>query len=327
MRLAPAALCALALIAGCGGDDGVDEPPAPPAVPDSFSYDRSRPLDATVRRLGGELGRKARASGISVDDVTFAAADGERVPALFARPPRERRPYPCVIFENGLTSRKEQAAFLWAPFAGIGVGTFTIDLRYHGERATRRVNAESAAKSPSLLPKMVRGTVLDFRRALDYLETRRDCDPDRLGFVGVSLTGITGAILAGVDKRVKAPALLVGGANWAEIVRGESFLLDGVEEDPDRGRLRRALRRLARLDPAEYAGHISPRTVLMVNGREDATIRPAAARALHAAAREPKTVSWYEGGHNVFFGVAGEDVTAQVLSWLERELVDPPVTE
>jgi cephalosporin-C deacetylase-like acetyl esterase len=312
------------MLAGCGGGDGVEEPPPLPAVPDSFSYDRSRPLDASVKRLGGELGKRARASGVPVDSVTFTAADGERVPALFARPPREKRPYPCVIFENGLTSRKEQAAFLWAPIASVGVASFTIDLRYHGERATRRVNSAVAARDPELLPKMVRGTVLDLRRALDYLESRRDCDPRRLGYVGVSLTAITGALLAGVDDRVRAPALLTGGGNWAEIVRGDSLLLEGLENRRDRSALRRALRRLAPLDPVRYAGHISPRAVLMVNGRQDRTITPASARALHAAARDPKTVDWYEGGHNVFFGVAGEDVTGELLSWLERELVSPP---
>ena len=37
--------------------------------------------------------------------------------------------------------------------------------------------------------------------------------------------------------------------------------------------------------------------VLMINGQLDRTVTPAQARRLHDAAREPKTIRWYRGGH------------------------------
>jgi predicted esterase len=37
--------------------------------------------------------------------------------------------------------------------------------------------------------------------------------------------------------------------------------------------------------------------VLMLNGQFDRTVTPAQARRLHLAAREPKTIRWYRGGH------------------------------
>jgi fermentation-respiration switch protein FrsA (DUF1100 family) len=324
VRALLATLLAAAALAGCGGDDKVSAPPGPPPLPDKFSYDRSKPLRARAARMGGELGRKSRAAGIPLEKVSYAAADGERVPALFARPPDERGPYPCVIFENGLSSKKEDAAFVLPTLTGQGVGVFTIDARYHGERATRRLDFARAAGEGRTLARMVRGTVLDLRRALDYLETRRECNPDRLGYVGISLTAIAGTLFAAADKRVKAPALLVGGGNWAEIARGNSILLE--RDRGSRRRLRSALRRLAPLDPVRYAAHISPRQVLMINGREDATITPPAARALHGAAREPKKVVWYRGGHQVF-GLSSEQNVNTLLDWLRDELISPPNSE
>jgi fermentation-respiration switch protein FrsA (DUF1100 family) len=50
-------------------------------------------------------------------------------------------------------------------------------------------------------------------------------------------------------------------------------------------------------DPVKYVGRISPRPVLLQNGKADTVVAPAAAQALQDAARPPKTVLWYEGDH------------------------------
>ncbi len=54
---------------------------------------------------------------------------------------------------------------------------------------------------------------------------------------------------------------------------------------------------LGQLDPVTYAPYISPRPVWMINGRQDFIVPPAAAQALQDAARDPKKVLWYDGGH------------------------------
>ena len=59
--------------------------------------------------------------------------------------------------------------------------------------------------------------VKDFRRCVDYLETRPDFDRQKIAFCGASWGGIVGAIIPAVEPRVRANLLLLGGfeANYA----------------------------------------------------------------------------------------------------------------
>ena len=57
---------------------------------------------------------------------------------------------------------------------------------------------------------------------------------------------------------------------------------------------------MADVDPIYFVGHISPRPVLMQNGKTDRLVPPAAAEPLHKAAKEPKVVRWYPGGHDIY---------------------------
>ncbi|MEJ2613648.1 MAG: protein kinase [Ignavibacteriaceae bacterium] len=53
--------------------------------------------------------------------------------------------------------------------------------------------------------------VKDFRRCIDYLETRRDIDTSRIAYYGMSWGGLYGAIIPAVENRIKASVLISGG--------------------------------------------------------------------------------------------------------------------
>ena len=55
-----------------------------------------------------------------------------------------------------------------------------------------------------------RPLVVDARRGLDVLQSLRSVDPRRLGLVGYSLGAHTAAIVAGVDARPRAVAIVAG---------------------------------------------------------------------------------------------------------------------
>lgn len=58
--------------------------------------------------------------------------------------------------------------------------------------------------------------------------------------------------------------------------------------------------------------------VLVIHGTRDEVIHPRHARALHAAAREPKRLLWIEGaGHNDLLHVAGEEYGRALRSFAE----------
>jgi len=51
----------------------------------------------------------------------------------------------------------------------------------------------------------------DFRRSVDYLDTRGDIDTDRLAFVGVSWGGAVAPMMVALEDRIRAVVIIVGG--------------------------------------------------------------------------------------------------------------------
>ena len=280
------AAVAVALIVK-GGDEGGSAASEGSESADEalFAYDATRPLEVAERE------RTARR------EVTYSSFDGRRVRAVFAPPAGETGPYRCVIFQGGITYTLEDFEVL-APLRRLGYAVLSVQPRSSGDGGQNQLRA---AADPRRLKRMMRATVIDLRRGVDYLLASGDCEPG-IGYIGGSFGGMLGALLAGVDERVSAVALIVAGGDWRRLVIGNEILLPGIE---DRARRFRAARRLlAPVDPAHWVGRISPRPLLMVNGRFDPLIVPPAARALHQAAAEPKQVAWLPGGHYLFDGAS-----------------------
>lgn len=294
-------------LAACG-NGAVSPDPIDPGSNGPFGYDAETDLDPVEDRL--RTTPLARAT-----EVEYTTYDGERVPAAFTVP-RSDRPYRCVIFQGGLGSTREDQVFIAGQLVARDYGVFTIDPRFTGERATREVDPAIAAEDPKLFARMIRQTVIDLRRAIDYLEGRPECDEEGVGYIGTSLGAILGAALAGTDERVRAAALLVGGGDWRELILGTDDFLSGLERHP--AQFAAALERLAPFDPVRWVKRISPRPVLIVNGRKDGAIARRSALALQRAAREPKEIFWFPGGHNPFVRSSAPIVIPRVLSFLDR---------
>ncbi len=250
-----------------------------------YDYDAAAPLDANVSSV-------EEAGPLTYERLSFAGNDGERVPVLLMRPTGAERP-PCALFLHGLGGDKDQARLVAALLAPHGIAVLAIDARLHGDRAPDEGPDEATLAGNFFATggPLVR-TVIDNRRAIDYIAGRDDLDAQRIVVVGASMGAILGSVLSAVDERVDAAALIVGGGDWATLLAtSEHPLAVRLREAGGKGAL------AARVDPVNFVGHISPRPVLMVNGTTDAIIPAACAEALHAAAGEPKEIIWYEGGH------------------------------
>lgn len=283
--------------------------PDPSASSHPFAYDRSLPLRPAV--TGSRQSRQAR-----IETLTFAASDGERVPALFSLPLEGSPPFACILVGHGLRTDKE-AFPLWDRLGAAGFGTFAIDARLHGERRDPGA-LQALSTDPVILERMLRETVIDMRRAVDYLETRPECDPDRIGYLGASLGGFLGSMLAGADERIQAPVLLVSGADWPTMLASTEARLFLAGATP--AEVEAAGMLMDRIDPVHWVGRISPRPVLMIAGDADRSVPPGSARALHAAASEPKTVVWYHGGHAIPSEGESERVFRTIAIWLIEHL-------
>lgn len=167
-------------------------------------------------------------NGIAESAFSYASDAANRVPGILLRPANASGPAqrPVVIALHGTGGNKEsQRAFLTemvkAGFIGVA-----IDGRYHGARA----KGGSAAKSKEYVEAILRAyrapgkeypfffdTVWDVMRLIDYLQTRDDIDPKRIGMIGFSKGGIETYLAAAADPRiaVAVPCIGVESFRWA----------------------------------------------------------------------------------------------------------------
>jgi acetyl esterase/lipase len=143
-----------------------------------------------------------------------------------------------------------------------------------------------------------RQAVGDVRRAADWLLSRPEIDPERLGIVGISLGGIAGSLCAGVDPRLKRNVFVIAGGDVPSILMNESRETRQVREKmKERGIGREELeKQVLCIEPARFAGRIDPKGTLMLNAQNDEVIPKVATEKLWHAAHEPEIV-WYPCGH------------------------------
>ncbi|MCX7993208.1 MAG: alpha/beta fold hydrolase [Fimbriimonadales bacterium] len=277
-----------------------------------FGYDKTLPL-SPQETLAEETAQ------YQVYKVTYRSARDQRVPAFLILPKnRGEEKLPCVILMHGLGGDKRMFQMLWGPLTQAGYALFAIDAQYHGER---RPNDDIPffGMYPYRARDALIQTVVDLRRGVDYLQARKEIDPDKIGYIGASMGGIIGSMFAGVDERVKAPVLLVAGGDWKILMEKSTLSMwrDAAKNNPKQ--MEEALRVMDVVDPVNWVGRIAPRPVLFINGDADDVVPVESNKALQTAAREPKKVVWYRGGHvpppSDWFTVIGE-----VTRWLDTHL-------
>ena len=150
--------------------------------------------------------------------------------------------------------------------------------------------------------------VVAVRRALDVLAADERVDPERLGLVGWSFGGRVGALLAGVDDRLRATALMSAGAAPVSdyVAAAPADLRDDVEEvltpiDP-----------LSRISEAQGA-------LLLQAGRSDSVVPASALQALAEAAPDDAELRWYDTEHGL-----DDRAHREQLAWLSTKLGLPP---
>ncbi|MEM4640709.1 MAG: alpha/beta fold hydrolase [Thermofilum sp.] len=258
-----------------------------------YEYDRSIPLEAEVSRLSEE-------ELIVVYKVYYTSVNNVRVPALLILPKVGRPPYPCIVFLHGYGGRKEGAIPLARVAAPLGFAVFSIDAVYHGERSVPGKQLYSPDLEESR--KGFIQTVLDLRRGIDFLETVKEVDAERIGYAGGSMGGILGAIFIGVEPRVKAAVIVVGGGNMTLMIRESTHpAVPPIRERIEREKIDwKELERLFEpVEPLNFIWRFSPRPVQFHCGRYDTVVPAEAQRQLAERAGEPKEVYWYDSGHDV----------------------------
>ncbi len=129
-----------------------------------------------------------------------------------------------------------------------------------------------------------------------FLAAHPEADTTRLVGLGASLGVPPVAAWAAADARVKAVALVYGGADLGRVL-ASTFARDVPAWVPLRLLGWLAGRALRPVEPGRTVGGIAPRPLLVIAGADDDWIPRASVEALDAAAGEPKRLIWFTTGH------------------------------
>lgn len=157
-------------------------------------------------------------AGMSQTHVALSTEANQRMPAIFLKPadvkPGTR--LPVVIILHGTGGKKENSLALAKTLAGKGFLAIAPDARYHGERCAKGTGTDDyyaaiaqAFKDGKSHPWLY-DTVYDVMRLIDYLQTRADVDPKRIGVIGFSKGGMETYLLSAADERVAVAVPCIG---------------------------------------------------------------------------------------------------------------------
>jgi dienelactone hydrolase/predicted Ser/Thr protein kinase len=184
---------------------------------EQFAYDRTD-LDSRLES------RDESSKDWIKERVTFNAAyGGERVIAVLYLPRNAEPPFQTVVYFPGA-----QAAMRTSSTEIENDLEFQVFLSFlvkNGRAVVYPVYKGTMERASEELMPIVMGfnnasyqfteymteIIKDFRRCIDYLETRQDIESDNLGYYGMSWGAWMGAYIPAVEDRLKASILVAGG--------------------------------------------------------------------------------------------------------------------
>lgn len=182
-------------------------------------------IDRSRVALAPEVKEAPPKDGLVRFEFSYAADATNRVPGVLIKATSTsvsaRRPAVIVLHGTGGT-RDSELPYL-TELARAGFVAVSIDGRYHGARSKA---GKGSVEYVDAILRAFRGskelpfffdTAWDVMRLIDYLETRDDIDPKRIGLFGISKGGIETYLTAAVDPRVAVavPCIAVESFRWA----------------------------------------------------------------------------------------------------------------
>ncbi len=280
----------------------------------AYQYDHSLPLNVTIEQQEDN-------SAYTVYRLEYDSLNGERIPALLHIPKGAEGKMPCVISMHGYGMDKSGAGMFAGMLVPRGYAMIAIDAQYHGDRVEEGKDIFSTDIDSDVIA--LKQTVIDLRRAVDYLETRDDIDAARIGYTGMSMGGFLGSIFMGVEPRVKTAVLVVAGGDWEKLIPlSQVSCFVKMREWMSNGGLPlgEISARMQIVDPVNFIGMASPRPILFLNSDRDTYVPKPTTEALFEAAGEPKKIAWYTpidaNGHIPQPG----KVSKNMVKWFEHFL-------
>lgn len=167
----------------------------------------------------------------------------------------------------------------------------------------------------------------DLEAWYQYLLTRADVDPDRIGVLGNSYGGSLVIQYASQNPAVKAVVANSSFSSLDDTVTTSVSYFTGLPPYPFAPMIvwwaeREGGFQTSDIDTAAWVGQISPRPILLMQGGADIIVSPTSGERLYAAAGEPKQL-WYEEdlGHTMFDSARPREYESRVIQFFDRYLL------
>lgn len=285
-------LISLAMLSSCGTSESIP-------VLKYYEYDKGLALRDTVTLVKDTTTYKEY-------NVSYYSVNFKKVPGILTVPKNAGKPIPVIILLHGAGDSKtvDYVAYGNDFFLKNGYAVFRIDISKHGERKEDEYDLSFTGKTRYWSREIITQTVFDLRRAVDFIETRPELDANKIGYLGISLGGITGTIFCGVEKRVKVPVIVLAGGQF-NLMYGKKAMSADVKDYT------------SIIEPLNFVEQIAPRPLLMINAENDDIVPPMMSKLLYKKAKKPKEIIWYPAKHHT---IPIDKVYKEGVNWFDKYL-------
>jgi dienelactone hydrolase len=252
-----------------------------------FDYDRQAPLGTK------EIGVEHRGK-VSVHDITYISPKGGLVPAYLVVP-QGKGPFAAVIWGHwywGNSPMRNRKEFLDEAVVLAEAGV--VSLLTDGPIARPGHVENKEELSDQGVTDLVQ-QIIDMRRGVDLLLARKDVDPKRLAYVGHSYNGVVGAILSGVERRLKAFVLMA--ATMSDEVTRKIPEYQEYRKEVGVEKFDAFEAKYYWIDQGKYVSHAAPAVVFLQYGSQEKFLTPERARLYAAVVSAPKRFELYDAPH------------------------------
>ena len=242
--------------------------------------------------------------GVTVRDVNYAAYTSERgrIKAYIVAPAGNGR-FAGVLFFHWLgEENSDRNEFLEEAVASARKGTVSLLLQGYFPWAVAPKDGETDRQR-------IFDETIEVRRALDLLISQPQVDRKRIGYVGHDYGAMYGAIVSGLEKRVKTFVFMAAMSNFAD------WSLKYWPKSAAKGEEAYRLATKA-VDPINFVPRAAPAAILFQFSNNDKYISKEIATNYARAASPPKQVIWYDALHDLNIEAARKDRR----EWLARHL-------
>jgi dienelactone hydrolase len=251
---------------------------------------------------------RALSTNVFIEDFTLRDDRNTFVSFRLQQPADSTRRYPAVVILGGVDIGKETLSYI------DDRGEVIIAALAYPYDLSKVTGWWSGLKEIGAMREAAFRTVAGALLVTDFLY-QQNVDTTRVILVGYSFGAPFVPAVMRLDSRYKVAAILYGGGRLGELIANN---LDTGFVFLDRALGAMAGHLLASIEPLRHIKHISPRPLIMIQGKYDEFMPPHLAQELFELADEPKEIIWLETEHMMpWKKEIINQVVATLRKWLE----------